>query len=118
MKRDLDLGRKILLKLEELPYNLGGHHFELEGYSPDQINYHLTLLEEAGLIEAINVSSHDGIGWLPQRLTWSGHDFLEASKDESRWEKAKRIVVEKGGGIAFDVLKKVLITLMTKDVLG
>ena len=118
MKRDIDLARKILLELEDTPYELGGFDLELEGYSPNQIAYHIMLLNEAGLIEALNMSSHSGPKWIPKRLTWAGHEFIEASRDESRWEKAKNIMKEKGSGMAFDVLRSVLIQLMTKAVLG
>ena len=118
MKRDMDLVRKILLELEDTPYELGGFDLELEGYSPDQISYHVMLLNEAGLIEANDLSTFGGKKWTPKRLTWAGHEFIEASRDESRWEKAKNIMKEKGSGMAFDVLRSVLIQLMTKAVLG
>lgn len=76
------------------------------------------LLDEAGLIEAIDLSSRNGPAWLPQRLTWAGHEFIEASRDESRWHKALNLMKEKGGGMVLDVLQSVLIQLMTKSVLG
>ena len=117
MKRDMDLVRKILLELEDIPYELGGFDLELEGYSPDQISYHVMLLNEAELIEANDLSTFGGPKWTPKRLTWAGHEFIEASRDESRWEKAKNIMKEKGSGMAFDVLRSVLIQLMTKAVL-
>ena len=117
MKRDMDLVRKILLELEDTPYGLGGFDLELEGYSPDQISYHVMLLNEAELIEANDLSTFGGPKWTPKRLTWAGHEFIEASRDESRWEKAKNIMKEKGSGMAFDVLRSVLIQLMTKAVL-
>ena len=53
------------------------------------------LLDEAGLIEAIDLSSRNGPAWLPQRLTWAGHEFIEASRDESRWHKALNLMKEK-----------------------
>jgi len=118
MKRDMDLVRKILLELEDTPYELGGFDLELEGYSPDQISYHVMLLNEAGLIEANDLSNLSRTEWRPKRLTWAGHEFIEASRDESRWEKAKNIMKEKGSGMVFDVLRSVLIQLMTKAVLG
>ena len=118
MKRDMDLVRKILLELEDTPYELGGFDLELKGYSPDQISYHVMLLNEAGLIEGHDLSTYSGPKWRPKRLTWEGHEFIEASRDESRWEKAKNIMKEKGSGMAFDVLRSVLIQLMTKAVLG
>jgi len=46
------------------------------------------------------------------RLTWQGHDFLEAIKDETRWSNIKKVMDEAGGfvlsiarQVAFDMLK-------------
>ena len=50
-------------------------------------------------------------------LTWEGHEFAEAARDETRWEKAMGIVTEKGGAITIDVLKNLLSSLM-KAALG
>jgi hypothetical protein len=45
------------------------------------------------------------------RLTWLGHEFLEASREPSRWEKAKEISRKAGGltvGMMLDVLKQLM----------
>jgi hypothetical protein len=118
MKRDMDLIRQILLKIGESPKLFYIHPFEIDGYDNSQVTYHVMLLDEAGLIVARDVSSHDGEYWVPDRLTWTGHEFLEASRDNKRWEKAKSTILEKGGNIAFSLLEKVLIDLMTKTILG
>ncbi len=118
MKRDMDLVRKILLEIEEAPFSGGWLDFDLEGYDESELSYHTMLLDEAGLIEAIDLSSMNTVIWKPKHLTWEGHEFLEASRDESRWKKALTIMKEKGGGMAFDVLKGVLIQLMTRAVMG
>ena len=50
------------------------------------------------------------------RLTMAGHDFLEASRDETRWNKAMKTVSEKGGGaITIGVLVQLLSTLMKQS---
>lgn len=119
MKRDMDLVRKIMFKLEELPsYDLGAVELEIEGHSPNEVSYHVMLLDEAGLLEAQDFSTFSGPDWRPKRLTWTGHEFIEASRDQGRWEKAKNIMKEKSGGITFDVLNTLLIQLMKSAVLG
>jgi hypothetical protein len=119
MKRDMDLVREIMLKLEERPdYDLGPVEIEIEGYSHNQLSYHVMLLHEAGLIEAMDLSSFSGLAWRPKRLTWAGHEFIEASRDNSRWEKAKAILKQKSGGIVFDVLKALLVQLAKEAVFG
>jgi hypothetical protein len=118
MKRDMDLARQILLQIEAAPYDGKWVDLSLPGHSDEEVTYHIMLLAEAELIEAINLSSHSGISWKPKRLTWAGHEFLEASRDESRWEKAKSIIREKGGGIVFSILKDLLVKLAGQAVLG
>ncbi len=116
MKRDIDLIREILLQLELNGPNMSGVKFQIEGYSQDEINYHLSLLVEGGLVDAIDVSSHKGVGWIPRRLTLEGHDFLDRARDKNRWEKAKKILAEKGGGMAIGLLNSILINLIKNEM--
>jgi hypothetical protein len=51
------------------------------------------------------------------RLTWEGHEFLDAARDDTRWKRAWTIVREKAGSVTVDVLKQVLTSLM-KDALA
>lgn len=119
MKRDMDLIRQILLELEEAPYTGGWANLEIEkGLDDDVYAYHVQLLHEAGLIEAQDLSTLDGVAWKPKRLTWEGHEFLEAARESSRWEKAKDVMQKEGGGLVLSVLKEVLLTMMRGDVLG
>ena len=118
MKRNMDLIRTILLEIEKVNYEGGWINLQMAGYSDNEVSYHVMLLTEAGLIDAIDLSTNTVFAWAPKRLTWYGHEFIEASRDDTRWEKVKTIMKEKGGGFAFDVMKSLLITLMTKAVLG
>ena len=116
MKRDIDLIRKILLEIEASPEPNRWINLDLKGYSPTQVSYHVKLLAEADLIEAENVSSTTNFEWKPKCLTWEGHEFLEASRDEGLWEKAKSLILGKGGTLSFDVLRQVLIELIKGQV--
>jgi hypothetical protein len=118
MKRDMNLARKIMLELESRDSTSVLNPTDIEGSSPEEVSYHIMLLDEAGLIRAIDGSSVSDIYWFASRLTWEGHEFLEAAKDVSRWEQAKKMVAEKGGGMVYDVLKAVLVKLMTDAVMG
>lgn len=115
MKRDLDLARKILFQIEE-------HDWldAVEGYSKKEIAYHLSLLEEAGLLTQeiysnlyLNDSMLEG-----NRITWAGHEFLDASRNTSIWEKTKKIALEKTGAMSFEVIKSVLIQLSREAISG
>ena len=118
MKREMELIRQILLEIEKRPYDQGLIDLEIPGYTSSQVSYHVLLLKDAGLIEAIDFSTFAGPDWRPSRLTWQGHEFLDASRDEGRWQKALDIMKDKAGVIAFDVLKELLIQLMRNSVFG
>ena len=112
MKRDMELARAILFELEKCESAWGPpNDFSIEGYSDQEVAYHVKMLHQAGLIEAEDSSSMgpDGFCWSPGSLTWQGHEFLEASRDETRWSSTKKKVQEAGGGIIFSVLKDALV---------
>ena len=116
MKLDPDLIRKVLIAYEELPYG-GGGEIEINGYSPDQLYYHQEILEEAGYIKA-NIQKYIGgsLDIFPERLTYQGHEFLEASRNDNNWSKAKDVMA-KTGGFVMDVAKALLIEFMKDQTL-
>lgn len=118
MKRDMDLIRNILLEIEEIPYDAGLYDLQIEGYSPLEVSYHIMLLDQAGYVDGENASTMGNAKWKVRSLTWQGHEFLEASRDESRWNKAKTIMKDKGGGMVFDVFKQLLGELMKGAIFG
>lgn len=105
----MELCRKILLALEndESAYSVS---------ETDQavIRYHLRLMNEAGLIKQ---EPGPGRLMLPAVLTWPGHDFLDAARNEAIWEKAKDKVKDAGGAWTFDVLKALLVKLVSDALL-
>ena len=113
MKRDMDLVRKILLHIEA---NQDGKiTLDIPDYPQEEIYSHVALMEEKGLVEATisrAVGSLDRIEVCAvKRLTWEGHDFLDASRNDTLWEKAKDLCGEKTGGLAIDLLKECLLQL-------
>ena len=113
MKRDLDLIRKIVLAIEDAPSGFAPD-LSFEGFSPAQLRYHAYLLVDAGLARGTDVTTMGSQGpeVLITSLTWAGHEFAEAARDDTRWKKAMAIVGEKGGAITFEVLKQLLGILM------
>jgi len=117
MKRNMDLVRKILLSIEANPEPHDWiFELKIDEFSDKEIAYHVKLLAQAGLIEASERPLPDFIQWVPHSLTWAGHEFLDASKDEGRWNKAKKMVLEKTGVITFEAMKLVLVELMRRGV--
>lgn len=122
MKRDMDLLRKILLEIEEDPRAIGVGWIELEvpGHERDEVSYHVRLLADAGLVAAAALSEGglDWTYWKPTRLTWSGHEFLNLVRQENTWAAAKKVVLEKTGGLSFDLLWQLLLKLSGELLLG
>ncbi|WP_374545055.1 DUF2513 domain-containing protein [Rhodoblastus sp.] len=121
MKRDMDLIRELLLKLEALPMRPGGvvtispdaEEIAVAGHDVEQIEYHLSLILEAGLIEQLDVHPMFGISF--RRLSWQGHDFLDSVRDPRIWEKTKK-GAEAAGGFTVDLLKDLAKGFIKKQV--
>jgi DNA-binding transcriptional ArsR family regulator len=86
VKRDLDLIRRILLATEEAPdFTLSCSDLASDDLPLATVAQHVQLLQEAGYLEA-NLLDLEGQGVLDgtiDRLTWAGHEFLEAARDNS-----------------------------------
>ena len=118
MKRDMSLIRELLLELESMPGNevfsftqhreaWGGRNADaevsVEGYTPAQIAYHLSLLKEIGFIESPE-GSPPPIGIMFGGLTWAGHAYLDAVRNPDIWRKTKE-GAEAAGGFTVDILR-------------
>jgi Hypothetical protein (DUF2513) len=118
MKRDLDLIRKMVFALEDAPTGFAPGSLDFDGYTPDQVAYHAHLMIEAGLAKGARTTHMRSSG--PEAsltsLTWEGHEFADAARDESRWTKAKAVVTEKAGTVTLAVLSQVLLQLMKNAV--
>lgn len=118
MKRDLELMRKMVIAIEDAPSGWAPD-LKFDGYSDAQVGYHAYLLIDAGLArgqDASTMGSDAPQGFITS-LTWAGHEFADAARDETRWKKAMGVVQEKGGTVTIGVLTQLLIALM-KGALG
>ena len=112
MKREMELVRTILIELEKCPYQSGFHDIHVQGYTDDEISYHVQLMDEAGLIEAVDLSDLAVTCWKPKRLTYEGHEFLDAARSDTVWAKAKDKVLSTTGTLTLEALKAALSALM------
>lgn len=117
MERDMDLCREILLAIEAAPFANMFDSIEVEGYSAEQIYYHIWLLYSARLLDAVDASSMDGPRWHARKMTMAGHEFLEMARNQGNWKKAKEFIVQKGQTLSIESLKLVL-PLILKHALG
>lgn len=119
MKRDMDLVRAILLKVEdaEEPLDLD----ELcEDEAPSKVAYHAALMIERGLLDGDVKRQWDwGVACGEVRgLTWDGQDYLDAVRDERVWSKTRKAIRESVGSCTFDTIKAVCSSVAVKVALG
>jgi hypothetical protein len=115
MKREMDLVRAILIKMEA-----DGSVGVISGYSDQQVGHHVYLMIQAGLLEGAEDTSLGDLDRtaIPYSITWAGHEFLDAARNESVWDRTKAIIAERGGSMAFDVVKALLMEVAKHAVLG
>lgn len=107
MRRDLDLIRDILLRIESGKEYDGAREFYyskpedmgLTGCTAEEFHYHCTLLIEDGFIDGAATV----VNTVVRRLTSRGHDFLDDIRDPRVWDLVK---IRLGGipGVALGVI--------------
>jgi hypothetical protein len=119
MKRDMDLVRKIALAIEEHPSGFAPNNLTVEGYSHDQIGYHVILMMDAGLVNGIKLTHMRSTS--PEAtatsLTWAGHEFVDAARSDTVWNKATAVIRDKVGTASIAMLIEVL-KQQAKQMLG
>ena len=121
MKGDMELRREILIAMEEHEHGYAPQAIDIDGYTEDQIGYHIWLMGEkqAGLLKVSDASSMDmdSPDANPISMLWEGYEFLEAARKPERWEAATDKVKKTGAAMTFEILKAVLMAL-SKEALG
>ena len=106
MKRDWELIRKIMLAIEASPCDMQVSSFSIKDYDPEIVGYHIKLLSDALLVEAINSSSDETMyEYYAQDLTLAGHEFLDNIRSDTNWNKIKTLIKGKGGELTFETIK-------------
>lgn len=113
----MDLVRDILFAVEAHPSRFAPRQIEIEGYTEEQIAYHAYIMADAGLADATDATHMQSAS--PEahitKLTWAGHDFLDAAREPTRWEQAKEIV-RKVGGASIAIWKEILTDILKKNL--
>ncbi len=112
MKRDIDLVRDILIAMEANAHGFFAQMPAIAGRSDEEIGYHAHLMSQAGLITAADATSLDGASpsAIPLSITWAGHDFIDAARDDTIWNKSRSGVLSSRLSFTFDLLKEVLVS--------
>ena len=124
MQRNMDLIRRLLIGIEGEPSTQ--YDFKIEGIDDLEKWYNVDLLAEANLIRGVKVRwAADGTGPYPYikglvALTWDGHEFLDAIRDDSVWQKAREKVRANGlnlQSLTFDVIKSLCVSTIRETLM-
>lgn len=111
MKRNMDLVRELLLRLEELHVPAGSAFvlefdkppLNVEGETLDDVAYAVRMLEDAGFLDLTR--TQPALGVCLRGLTWRGHDFIDSVRDPEIWRKTKE-GAEAAGGFTIELLSE------------
>jgi hypothetical protein len=108
VKRDLDLMRDLLLKIEALPAGPAAQ-YRMDEVDDPVLLAHLEMLLASGLVNGTISRSHGSRGDIIAiaGLTWDGHEWIEAVRDARVWDETKRTCLENGGVLTFDLARAV-----------
>jgi len=119
MKRDLDMLRTIMLKIETS--NKAVHLTDLTDNRADRptILFHVQLLNDAKFIDCrmLNVVNNNG-DCIINRLTSAGCDYLDSVRNDSVWDKVKERLVSIGGSASLSVIKMIADGVIAANISG
>ena len=115
MKRDMDLIRQLLLRIETSE-DKAALNFDIPGYPEKDIDYNLDLLISAGLVNGTGEGTFGGTYYVNvSGLTWQGHDFLDAVRSDSVWSAAGEVAQDAGlglGGLTLEMAKSICVSII------
>jgi hypothetical protein len=105
MKRNWDVIRKIMIKLEEIPTEDGQLDSDaLCGVDPETAFYHMRLMIEAGLAQGSCPEMLGRSSGCLFRLTWAGHELLDHIRRDTVWNRIKETARNKCIDLSVDVV--------------
>lgn len=120
MKRDLDLIRDMLLKIEESGSEISPlsiEDFLKFNADPEVISYHLYLLFDASFINvAYDEPFYNTTNYFVTTLTMHGCDYLDAVRDVGIWHNVKEKLKAVGGPVTLDIVKAVAIKIVGSHI--
>lgn len=118
VKRDLNMIRELLVILEN---NDGNSELSLpQDWNREVVAYQIEILSQAGYVKDQTRWADGGPYWIHASLTWHGHEFLDAIRNDTVWAKTKENVKKQGfeiGSIPITILKDIA-TIQIKSYFG
>lgn len=105
MKREMDLIRAVVLAAES-----GNPNGSITGYTDEQVRYHRALAIEANLLKGRVHKPSTYLTDIPDDvvilgITYDGHDFIDAIREDSKWDQVKQLLLEAGKQITIETIK-------------
>ncbi|WP_342423116.1 DUF2513 domain-containing protein [Paenibacillus sp. FSL E2-0178] len=123
MKRDMDLIIKVLKYIEEHNTATNSIVVEIEGHESVEdreiVQYQVKLLKDAGYVEA--KGGLNPFEFYVRSMTWEGHEFLDAARNEVVVSEAKEIAKKKGMdflSLPFEITKALLVDVAKRSLFG
>lgn len=106
MKRNWDVIRKIMIKLEDIPDEGGQLNSDsVAGVDNETAFYHMRLMIEAGLAVGGCSECVGALHGYLMRLTWEGHELLDKIRRDTVWNRIKDTAKKKGIDLSDEVVK-------------
>lgn len=109
MKRNWEIIRAVLFKLEESPTaNASITPAQLPEFPEQEVAYNMRLLDQAGYISGKFLESKSGSGEINAaivtQMTHAGHELLDTIRSDTVWGKTKDRFKAKGIEMTFDLV--------------
>jgi len=106
MKRNMELIIAILFSIEKgIEGDASSIVLPTQEFPEIEITHHVRLLHEGKLIHALKgYSASAGSAWVPHSLTWQGHEFLDAVRQDTIWNRVRKLAKQSGGRLPIDAL--------------
>jgi hypothetical protein len=91
---------------------------DFAAFTEDQRVYHSALLIEAGLVHGEIITDGNGqpASTITLRLTWAGHEFLDAARNVTIWKKAEDRIKKAGVDVTISVMSELLKQLLKQSI--
>ncbi len=120
MKLDYDLMRSILLTVEDKESHPPGMRIRdisrILERPLNEVLYHLDLLCEKELLKVTDYSSIYEKDYRIDRLTFSGHEYLNNIRDNTIWEKAKDQLSKVASSASIEILGQIASSILKKSL--
>jgi hypothetical protein len=108
MKRDMDLVRQIMLRIEALPAGQP-MQFRMGEVEDPVLIAHLEMMIGGGLVNGkiTQPQGTRGAVIIISDLTWCGHEWIETVRADDVWRQTTATAQEQGGALSFELAKAV-----------